>query len=348
MAVRSIDLEIDVTEAAGLGEPAHVALTVTVPEESGPDGGPSVICFAKPGAGYSRGYYTTDLPGPGHGIGAQAVWHAERGWIFVSVDHLGVGESSQHGPAALGFGPVVAASEAAEAEVVQKLAAGTLIDGLGKVESPVKIGIGQSMGGCLTVVQQGRFHGYDGIGVLGYGVCGTLPPTAPGTPDLVLPWMPRTAVPGEAVITNSAAVEAAWAGTDVGGLEWGFHFDDVDPAVVARDMEDYPARKGDLPPWGSATIPSPLVLWCVAPGAVLVEAAAITAPVLVAMGERDVLVDPRGEVRAYASSPSVDLYVCPRMAHMHNFAGTREEFWARIETWGHWVRARRDARAARS
>ncbi|HEX4161263.1 MAG TPA: hypothetical protein VHZ05_02125, partial [Acidimicrobiales bacterium] len=78
---------------------------------------------------------------------------------------------------------------------------------------------------------------------------------------------------------------------------------------------------------------------------VLAEAAAITAPVLVAMGERDVLVDPRGEVRAYASSPSVDLYVCPRMAHMHNFAGTREEFWARIETWGEWVRALRGARA---
>jgi pimeloyl-ACP methyl ester carboxylesterase len=131
-------------------------------------------------------------------------------------------------------------------------------------------------------------------------------------------------------------------------MAWGFHFDDVDAAVVARDMEDYPARGGDLPAWGSATIPSPLVLWCLAPGSVLVEAAAITAPVLVAMGERDVVVDPRGEVRAYASSPSVDLFVCPKMAHMHNFAGTREEFWARIETWASWVRALRDARTTRA
>jgi alpha-beta hydrolase superfamily lysophospholipase len=314
-----------------------------VPEDGGSIGDP-VVCFAKPGAGYSRGYYTTDLPGPGPGKGAQADWHAQRGWIFVSIDHLGVGGSSLPGPDGLGFGPVVAASEAAEVDVLAKLAAGTLIEGLGKVEHPVRIGIGQSMGGCLTVVQQGRFHSYDGVGVLGYGVLGTLPPTPPGTPDLVLPWMPRTSVPGEAVVTNGAAVESAWAG-EVGDLTWGFHFDDIDPAVVARDMEDYPTRKGELPPWGSATIPSPLVLWCVAPGAVLAEAAAITAPVLVAMGERDVLVDPRGEVRAYASSPSVDLYVCPRMAHMHNFAGTREEFWARIETWGEWVRALRGARA---
>ncbi len=348
--MRSIDLEVDVTEAAGLGEPAHVALTVTVPDDVDRVGSRQpdpVVCIAKPGAGYSRSYYTTDLPGPAHGVGAQAEWHAERGWIFVSVDHLGVGGSSQHGPDALGFAPVVAASEAAEADVRQKLAAGTLIDGLGKVERPVKIGIGQSMGGSLTVVQQGRFHSYDGVGVLGYGVLGTLPPTPPGTPPLVLPWMPRDTAPAEWVVTNAPALAAldpeASPGTDA--MAWGFHYDDIEPAVVARDMDDYPARHGDLPPWGSATIPSPLVMWCLAPGAVMVEAAAITSPVLVAMGERDVLVDPRGEVRAYASSPSVDLYVCPKMAHMHNFAGTREEFWARIETWAQWVRARRDARA---
>jgi alpha-beta hydrolase superfamily lysophospholipase len=350
MAVRSIDLEVDVTEAAGLGEPAHVALTVTVPADASSVGAAPVICFAKPGAGYSRGYYTTDLPGPGPGTGAQADWHAERGWIFVSVDHLGVGGSSQHGPDALGFAPVVAASDDAEADVLQRLAAGRLMEGLGKVdlERAVKIGIGQSMGGCLTVVQQGRFHSYDGIGVLGYGVLGTLPPTAPGTPPLVLPWMPRDAALAEGVVTNAPALAAldpaASPGTDA--MAWGFHFDDIEPAVVARDMEDYPARRGEMPPWGSATIPSPLVLWCIAPGAVMVEAASITTPVLVAMGERDVLVDPRGEVRAYASSSSVDFYVCPKMAHMHNFAGTREEFWARIETWAGWVRAERVARVA--
>ena len=87
----------------------------------------------------------------------------------------------------------MAASQAAEADVLQKLAAGTLIDGLPTVERPLTIGIGQSMGGCLTVVQQGRYHGYDGIGVLGYSVLHTHPPTAPGTPPLVMPWVPRDA-----------------------------------------------------------------------------------------------------------------------------------------------------------
>jgi len=84
-----------------------------------------------------------------------------------------------------------------------------------------------------------------------------------------------------------------------------------------------------------------VALWCVTPGGVAAEAAGVRCPVLVALGERDVLPDPRGEPRAYLSSPSVDLFICPRMAHMHNFAGTRELFWRRIEPWADGVRAGR-------
>ncbi len=344
-SVRSVDLQFDVTEAAGLNEPAHIALTVTAPEKL-PEH--PVVCFAKPGAGYGRGYYTEDLPGPGRG--AQASWHAARGWVFVSVDHLGVGASSLHDPERLTFAPVIAASEAAETEVRQKLAAGTLIDGLEPVPDFLTIGIGQSMGGAFTIVQQGRHHGYDGVAVLGYSPLRTQPPTAPGQPPLPLPWVPRDTQLSDAVITNAPTLAEGATPVvpeaDVPPMAWGFHYDDVDPAVVRRDLDDYPARHGDVPPWGSATIPATAVLWCLAPGSTLAEAAAIRCPVLVALGERDVLVDPRGEPRAYESARSVDLFVCPRMAHMHNFAGTRELFWRRIETWAEWVRAVWDAGSA--
>jgi hypothetical protein len=333
-----LQLQVDVTAAAGLGEPAHVALTVTVPDALGTD---PIVCFAKPGAGYSRRYYTEDLPGPGPG--AQAAWHAERGWVFVSVDHLGVGDSSQHDSERLTYTPVVAASLAAEAEVLRKLAAGTLVDGLPPVERPVTIGIGQSMGGSLTVVQQGRYHCYDGIGVLGYSAVHTHPPTAPGTPPLVMAWVPRDALPSDGVFTNAPALAELDPATAPGpaAIAWGFHYDDVDPELVRRDLEDFPSRRGDVPPWGSGTVPMTVALWCVTPGGVAAEAAAVRCPVLVALGERDVLADPRGEPRAYLSSPSVDLFICPRMAHMHNFAGTRELFWRRIETWADWVQAGR-------
>ncbi len=101
---------------------------------------------------------------------------------------------------------MAAAAQSAETEVLQKMAAGTLMDELGKVENPLNIGIGQSMGGCLTVVQQGQYHCYDGVGVLGYGVLETLPPTAPGSPPMTLPWIPRGALLDDGVITNAPAL----------------------------------------------------------------------------------------------------------------------------------------------
>ena len=201
--MRTTDLQVDVTEAAGLGEAAHIALTVTAPDAVPTD---PVVCFAKPGAGYSRGYFTEDLPGPGTGSGSQAAWHADRGWVFVALDHLGVGESSLHDPDRLSFVPIVAAAQAAEAEVRQKLAAGTLLDGLGPVQNPVTVGIGQSMGGAFTIVQQGRQHCYDGVGVLGFSPLHTQPPTRPGTPPLALPWVSRDTLPSEGIFTNAPAL----------------------------------------------------------------------------------------------------------------------------------------------
>jgi hypothetical protein len=349
--VRTIDLAIDVTGAAGLGEPARVAFTVHLPDVL-PDN--PVICFAKPGGGYSRGYYTCDLPGPANG--AQAVWHAERGWIFVSVDHLGVGASSLHAPEKLTYTVLAASAHAAEAEVLRRLAEGTLDPAFPKVAAPLKLGIGQSMGGCMTIIQQGRYHGYDGIGVLGYSAVHTHPPTRPGTAPIVAPWLPRdTLLSQPLTILNQTvlfAALAAGAGEAPGQrMAWGFHYDDVDPEIVAADLAHFnrgihnaAGQEGfEAPPWSSLTTPGAVAQSCLTPGAVAPEAAAVTSPVLVAMGERDVIADPRGELRAYLSAKSVDFFICPRMGHMHNFAGTRELFWRRIEAWAEWVCALRSA-----
>jgi alpha-beta hydrolase superfamily lysophospholipase len=339
--VISSELRIDVTAAAGLGEQATVALTVHFPDAATLRSNP-VVCFAKPGGGYSRGYFTVDLPGPGKG--AQADWHAQRGWIFVSVDHLGVGESSTgHGPDKLDYTVVAAANQAAEQEVLLRLSEGSISENFPRVHDPLVLGIGQSMGGCMTIIQQGRYHCYDGIGVLGYSAVHTHPPTAPGSESIVVPWIPRDSSPSAGIVTNLPALSRRGVlsqhAPTVPIMGWGFFFSDVDEELVIADLEDFPARHGKVPPWASATLPEVVAAWCLSPGTVAPEAAAVTCPVLVAMGERDVIADPRGEPRAYLSARSVDLFICPRMGHMHNFAGTREQFWRRIETWADWVRA---------
>jgi alpha-beta hydrolase superfamily lysophospholipase len=342
---KQLDLRIDVSDAAGIGEPAVVAVTVHLPDPAGMLEQP-VICFAKPGGGYSRGYYTVDLPGPA--TGAQAEWHASRGWIFASVDHLGVGDSTVfEDPDVLTYTVVAAANHAAEEEIIGRLRAGTLSDGFPPVDDALRLGIGQSMGGCMTVIQQGRYHCYDGIGVLGYSAVHTTTQMRDGSRGGV-PWVPRDVPPSTGVTVGPpmsaeaiAALVAQFGAVDPAAppaLGFGFHYDDVAPEIVRADLDGFPARHGNVPAWGSGTLPLAVAAWCMAPGAIAPEAAAIVSPVLVAMGERDVLADPRGELRAYQSATSVDFYVCPRMGHMHNFAGTREMLWRRIEDWSVWVR----------
>jgi pimeloyl-ACP methyl ester carboxylesterase len=136
-----------------------------------------------------------------------------------------------------------------------------------------------------------------------------------------------------------AAVDVAAGLTSWQAMAWGFHYDDVPPDVVERDMNRGDPSLGDaVPSWASATMPLAVAMSCLTPYAIAPEAASVTCPVLLAMGERDVVVDPPGELRAYQSATSIDYYVCPRMGHMHNFAGTRELMWRRIDAWGDWVR----------
>lgn len=351
--MRVIDLLIDVKDSARLGEDAHVAATIHLPDVDRVPSEP-VVCFAKPGGGYSKGYYTHDLPGPGRdpGTGSQAAWHAERGWVFVSVDHLGVGSSTTHHDGTrLDYTTVAAANQAAEQEILRRLADGTIDGQFPPITAAVTLGIGQSMGGCLTIIQQGRYHCYDGIAILGYSAVHTHPPARPGQPPIGAPWLPRDTLLGEnMVVLNAAALAADQSyrqAAAIGGSEdiqssgsamaWGFFYDDVDADLAAADVEDFPTRHGHLSPWASGTLPLAVAASCLTPGAVAPEAAAVTSPVLIAMGERDVIADPAGEARAYRSAQSVDVFICPRMGHMHNFAGTRELFWYRLETWAAWV-----------
>ncbi|MCU1368708.1 MAG: hypothetical protein JWN39_4347 [Ilumatobacteraceae bacterium] len=328
--MKRLDLSVDVTDASGLGEQATIKVTVHLPTAE-LLASPPIVCFAKPGAGFSRGYFTTDLPGPASG--AQADWHAARGWIFVSVDHLGVGGSSSHEADHLDYTTLSAASDAAEREVLRQLAEGTLHDDTAAIDVPIVLGIGQSMGGCLTIVQQAHHHTYHGIGILGFSVLHTQSPMPPGQAPIVRPWRSRDA----SVTLNASQLATSPASASIEATRWAYFHDDVDTEFFLPSHE-YAARGRELPPWASATYPG-VVATILTPGVVASEAAAVDVPVLVVMGDRDVVADPKGEPRAYLSATSVDLFVCPRMAHMHNFAGSRQLVWQRIHAWGSWVAA---------
>ncbi|WP_257540476.1 serine aminopeptidase domain-containing protein [Sphingobium sp. CFD-1] len=338
-----IELTIDVTEAAGLGMPAHVAVSVFLPDADGL-AQPPVVCFAFPGGGYNRRYYSFDMP-DGSG-GGEAGYHNARGWIVVACDHLGFGDSTIPDDDKLDLDIVAAANDATVRAIMDRIEAGTLVDNFPAVPGATRIGIGQSMGGCFAIVAQGNHETFDGIATLGYSGIHTIVPTRPGQPEATWPWISRRSPLAAPKIYNLAAL-AASKGPQLGDAEalkeaarkgehpfqWSFHWDDEPADWVTLDMEASAGLLDTLPPWRSATTPA-CGVYMVAPGAVALEAASIRVPVLIAVGERDVVPDPWAEPKAFKSASDVQLFVCPRMAHMHNFAHTRTLFWERIQNWG--------------
>jgi pimeloyl-ACP methyl ester carboxylesterase len=134
---------------------------------------------------------------------------------------------------------------------------------------------------------------------------------------------------GASIAASSAQIE---------DFVYPFHWEDVPADILQADMSGgYPLRR-TVPPFGSGTIPT-CALQMMSPGFVTEEAAAITVPVLVGVGERDVRPEPLLEAKAFSSARDVSVYVVPRMAHMHNFASTRLQLWDRIVNWSRLVTA---------
>lgn len=337
-------IEIDVSEVAGLGSAAKVVATVVYSGVDRTDRAP-IVAFALPGAGYNRSYFTFDMPGSAGG--GQAGWHARRGWIFVAVDTLGVGEASLPDPAELDLQRSAAVNNATVRAILARLAAGSVSKELAPIADPIVLGLGQSMGGGLTIVQQARHDTYDAIAVLGFSAVWNSTRTPPGAPPAGVPYLTRdTLLPKPDPRSHEQRCAAAanplllklQANADLYPTKtptppgWHYHFDDVPAAVRERDL----TFGGDMPPWRSATIPG-AVFQMLAPGALGPEAAAIVVPVLTAFGERDVTEDPRMEHKAYRHAVDFSSFICPRMGHMHNFATSRELLWSRIHHWGEHV-----------
>jgi hypothetical protein len=255
MNVRRFELRVDVSHAVP-SPGSELAVTLVVPH--GDLSGPRNLALAFPGGGYSRGYW--DIRWPATECYSEAEYHAERGWLVAAIDHLGVGDSSLPDPSDLTFETLAAANAAASRAVVDGLRAGTLVDGLGPVEIARSIGMGQSMGGCLTIVAQAARSPFDAVAILGFSGIQTVLPSPEG--GVEVEHIERGST-DEAALTRSSAQLSS---SDV--FSWAFHWDDVEPALLDADLGNgYPLRLGTQPPWGSATVP-PSAVSMLSPGVV--------------------------------------------------------------------------------
>ena len=320
--MRSFDLNVDVTGVCGLEGDLHTAVTVHLPDTVE---GPLRAIFGFPGGGFGRGYYDVRKVA-GY---SEAKFHTDRGFAFVGCDHLHVGDSSHPDIFTLTYENLAEANHRTVEAVVSGLRGGDLIDGIEPLTVEAVVGIGQSMGGCLLTVQQANHETFDGVAFLGWsGVSTNFP--APDGSRIQYPMPPR----GTDLRPIAEQILGKVAPDDT-QFRFCFHWPDEDPELMEADLASYrpytDVVRGDAAtPWGSATTPA-CAITMMTPGSVAAEAEAINVPVLVACGERDVVPDPWAEPSAYRGTRDVTVRVIPRMAHMHNFARTREELWSAIE-----------------
>ncbi|MCU1362962.1 MAG: hypothetical protein JWM55_790 [Acidimicrobiaceae bacterium] len=326
--VKKLLVTIDVTDAVATGERLSIAATVVIPEETTRCNG--VAMFAYPGGHYNRAYYDLQLDeGPDY---SQAEFHVRQGFVFVAIDHLGVGQSTVP-EKPLDFEAVARGNNAAAAEILRRLNDGTLDSTMSHDTITTAIAMGQSFGGFILTIAQGRDPFFDGVALLGWSGIQTQPP-----------W------------SGDVKLEDIYALRGGNGLEHPmsttFHFNDVPESIVIADMTKGPPRSGrlssvPLSPWGTEFAPGGPALLAnrtpLDPGATAKEAAAITCPVFIASGEVDVIADFRAEPVAYASSHDVTTCQFSQMAHMHNFSTTRAVLWHRLSAWASGVAAMKTA-----
>ena len=325
--MRRTDITIDVTGACALDSRLTIAATAYLPPPEQLRANQPVV-FALPGGGYSRGYY--DMHFEGHEGYSQAAHHVERGLILVAIDHLGVGDSTPEVAESLRIEDIAAANSSAVQQIAHGLRDGTLIDGYPAVDIGARIGMGQSMGGGVTVIMAAQHQPYDAVAVLGYSAIHTVLPQRSAEDGQYVDKFAYSRDDGPDTFSLSESAAA------IPEFLYPFHYEDVPADIVAADTSGgYPIRE-TAPPFGSKSLPL-CVVAMLSPGYVSAEAAELTIPVFIGLGERDTAPEPHREPSAYGKSSDASLFIVERMAHMHNFATTRKKLWDRLVAWSNAV-----------
>lgn len=300
----------------------ELAGTIFLPDDTAAPSYPLLMLL--PGGGYARGYF--DLPVPRF---SQAAHHAAAGCVVLTLDHLGVGDSSLPAREESTLEAVAATTDAAVQWARAHLG----------VPVGAVVGAGQSLGGHIAVATQGLHRTFDAIALLGSSVAGSSFPMRPDAPPLAIP-------------EGATGLEAAMAVRDAVDWNWVFHYDPdaapvVDPSVPPHDLASLvgadicaglPAKAVSVP-WASMTFPG-FVSDLGYARRVGELAAGIDVPVLLAAGERDVTQPFEREAAVFAAAPSVARFAGSRMAHMHNFSQTRAELWSALDRFVFGVRSR--------
>jgi len=280
----------------------RVAATVIFAPDLVQESGAKRVLFMLPGAGYSRHYY--DMTLKGDETYSQAAFHAARGDIVVLMECVGAGQSVILGGVEASFSMLAEAHHLAVQALSARLSGGAIDARLPSLNAFVTVGVGQSLGGAVTIITQSSHQTFDMLAVLGASALHTRIPSRHG---------------------HEGSEEIDWL--------YAMHSDETPPEIVAIDWEGgYPERVS-VPDFGTDNIPSCTFDLLSRQDYLAPYAKAISVPVFLGYGARDTCGNPHGEPGAYLSATDIALTIVPEMAHMHNFAPTRLRLWKRLGNW---------------
>jgi pimeloyl-ACP methyl ester carboxylesterase len=316
------ELVLDVSAQLPFDKPAHLAASVHLPDLAA--AAPRAVLICWPGGSYARAYWDMRISGhPGYSF---AEHMTAQGFVVIAADHLGVGASSKPDDGDRVDFDTMSAGAASFVEQVRALLAegSPELCGTPLAEIPI-IGVGHSLGACVTVVTQARHRCYDAVALLGFTHGKKeVSVTAVGAAEHAPADDPNTLRQ-----TASEQARAFFGETwdDVYGFAprepnhgW-LHRPDVPATVIAAD--DAQAVR-----WPRQSYVDALLA-----GYSASFAAQLECNIFLGFGEHDVPPIPHADVAFYTRSRDVTLYILPNSAHCHNFATTRTKLWDRIGLW---------------
>jgi pimeloyl-ACP methyl ester carboxylesterase len=313
------ELMLDVSASVPFDSTTCLAASVHLPDIAA--GAPRAVLVCWPGGSYGRAYWDMQIPGhPGYSF---ADHMTAQGYLVVAADPLGVGASSRPGDGDRVDLETMSAASAAFVEHLRRRLAEGEPDLGGRSSSRIPlVGVGHSLGGCLTVVTQARHRCYDAVAILGFthGQKDVAVGASAGDPGSGAD-MPRQAAIEQARAFFGDTWDDVYGSVPREPHHGWLHRPDVPAAVVAAD--DAEAVR-----WPRQSYVDALLV-----GYSAGFAARVDCSVFLGFGDHDVPAVPQHDVGFYTASDDVTLYVLPDAAHCHNFAGTRAQLWDRLGLW---------------
>ena len=312
-------VQMDVSDHVPLGGAHSVAVEIFWPSEFSTKQPPEQVLFCKPGGAMNRHYFS--LVAEQDYTHSFAHYMVARNRIVVSVDHLGVGESSIPADGyELTLEVLTAANHAAVHQTLKALANGEISEELPALADLSSIGVGHSMGAMLTVVQQHRHSSYEGLILLGF--CNR------GIPDILNDEQKAYIDDSESVRRDAVSLTRQYF-----------------PEPYVHNTRDRGAVSGkpnkssvsDIAKQAVAKTEAPLLavggMMSLIPGSIGPEMKNIQVPVFLGIGDRDLIESPHTVPAEFPACKDISLMVLPQTGHNHFLYPNCESFFARMHGW---------------